>query len=191
MVLKKQPKFKKILIMISNTFLVLLIVIGIFVGITLLPIKNNIKLLAVVSGSMEPAIGVGSLAVVKPVSDYRVNDIITFKSTNSATDRDMTTHRIVAVLETDGEKNYTTKGDANNAVDSRPVNQGQVVGKYFFNIALLGYLLKYIKTLPGLLLIIIVPAVIIIYEEARKIGREMRAIRDKKKLNKSPKKETK
>ena len=183
--------FKKVLSILGNTVLLILIVIGIFVGITLLPIKNNFKLLAVMSGSMEPAIGVGSIAVIKPASKYEVGDIITFKKAASTSDKETTTHRITSIAETSGAKFFTTKGDANNSADVQKVNQDQVVGKYRFGIALLGYLLKYLKTLPGLILIIVIPATIIIYEEIKKIAREAKEIRAKKKLNKSPKKKEK
>lgn len=181
----------KILVITGNILLIFLIIIGIFVAISLLPIKNNYKILAVTSGSMEPAIGVGSLAIIKPASDYKVDDIITYKKPNASSDKETTTHRIVEVSESAGSTFYKTKGDANENADAALVNADQVVGKYYFSIALIGYLIKYLKSLPGLILIIIIPATIIIYEEARKIGREMRAIKAKKKLNKSPKKEKK
>jgi len=191
MVLKNKSKIKKVLSIIANIILVLLIIVGIIVGIALLPINNNYKLLAVTSGSMEPAISVGSLAIIKPASVYQTGDIITFGKPNAISDKETTTHRIQSISEQNGTKIYTTKGDANNTADSQTVTEKQIVGKYRFSIALLGYLLKYLKTLPGLILIIVIPATIIIYEEAKKITREAKEIRAKSKLNKSPKKEKK
>ena len=187
----KKNKFAKFLAVVGNTLLVLLILVGILIAFSLLPIKNNYKILAVTSGSMEPAIGVGSLAIIRPASDYKVDDIITYKKPNASSDKETTTHRIVEVSESAGSTFYKTKGDANENADTALVNADQVVGKYYFSVALLGYLIKYLKSLPGLILIIIIPATIIIYEEARKIGKEMKEIRAKKKLNKSPKKESK
>ncbi|MEI8061389.1 MAG: signal peptidase I [Candidatus Berkelbacteria bacterium] len=184
-------KWYKILSVIGNAALALLIIVGVFVAVALIPFKNNYKLLAVTSGSMEPAISVGSLAVVKPVGEYKVGDIITFKSIGASSDKESTTHRIQSITEKSGSKIYLTKGDANTAVDVRTVSENQIVGKYRFSIALLGYLLKYLKTLPGLILIIVIPATIIIYEEAKKIAREAKEIRIKNKLNKTPKKEKK
>jgi len=194
MALKVSPKIKKILSIVGNILLVILIMVGILIAFSLLPIKNNYKILAVTSGSMEPAVGVGSLAIIKPASDYKVLDIITYKKAGADDDKDTTTHRIAEVIEGEDGVFYRTKGDANNTADSALVSEDQVVGKYYFNIALIGYLIKYIKTLPGLILIIIIPATIIIYEEAKKMGREMRRIKKEtaqKKLNKSPQKEKK
>ncbi len=187
----KKNKFAKFLAVVGNTLLVLLILVGILIAFSLLPIKNNYKILAVTSGSMEPAIGVGSLAIIKPASDYKVDDIITYKKPNASSGKETTTHRIVEVSESAGSTFYKTKGDANEGADTTLVSRDQVVGKYYFSVALLGYLIKYLKSLPGLILIIIIPATIIIYEEARSIGREMRKIKMVKKLNKSPEKESK
>lgn len=184
-------KINKILVIVGNIVLFLLLLLGITIGFTLLPIKNNYKILAVTSGSMEPAIGVGSLAIIKPASDYKINDIITYTKPNASSDKETTTHRVVEISENAGSIFYKTKGDANDTADSTLVNADQIVGKYYFSIALLGYLIKYLKSLPGLILIIIIPATIIIYEEARKIGKEMKEIKAKKKLNKSPEKESK
>jgi len=190
----EKNKLAKFLSIIGNALLVLLILVGILIAFSLLPIKNNYKILAVTSGSMEPAIGVGSLAIIKPVGDYKVNDIITFKKPNASSDKETTTHRIVEISESAGSTFYKTKGDANENADAGLVNADQIVGKYYFSIALLGYLIKYLKSLPGLILIIIIPATIIIYEEAKKIGQEARKIKKRKVnkiLNKSPKKESK
>ena len=145
------------------------------------------------SGSMEPTVSVGSLAVIKPTSDYKVGDIITFTPPNSTSKKEATTHRIVEVTDQNGSIFYKTKGDANDTADTQLLQKDQIVGKYRFSIALLGYLLKYIKTLPGLILIIVIPATVIIYEEGRKIGRELRRMKlaKAKKLNISPQKRRK
>jgi signal peptidase len=176
--------YKKLLSIISNVILVLLLIIGIFVGVTLLPIKNNFKILAVMSGSMKPTIEVGSLAVIRPANDYKVSDIITFNQPNTTSKKETTTHRIQSISEKNGGKAYTTKGDANNSSDSQTIVGDQIVGKYLFSIALLGYLLSYLKTLPGLIIIIVIPATIIIYEEVRKIGREAGEIRKRRRQRK-------
>jgi len=191
MALKTSSQIKKVLSAIANVLLALLVIVGIFVVISLFPIKDNYKLLAVTSGSMEPAIGVGSLVVIKPASNYQVGDIITFKKDNTTSSKETTTHRVQSINEDNGVKVYTTKGDANNVADSQKVNENQIVGKYRFGIALLGYLLKYLKTLPGLILIIVIPATVIIYEEVKKIAKEAKEMRAKNKLSKTPKKEKK
>ena len=184
-----KKSLKKIWVIFINVILGALILIGLFLLVSFLPLKNNYKILAVTSRSMEPKIRVGSIVVSQPMNNYRVGDIITFNS--GATKKDNTTHRIVKVNNKNGAISYTTKGDANKSADSVQAQLSKVVGKEIFTIPLLGYLLVYIKTLPGLILLIVIPGTIIIYEEVKKIGREMRAIKSKKKLTKSPKKEKK
>jgi len=184
-------RINKILIIVGNVLLLLLLIIGVMIGYTLLPIKDNYKILVVTSGSMEPEIKTGSLAVIKPNDEYSVGDIISFSRANSSEKKDLTTHRITEVVESEGTSLYKTKGDANTAEDRNLVSKEQIVGKYRFSIALLGYLIKYLKTLPGLVLIIIIPATIIIYEEIKKIRQEAGKIKenkDKKKRNISTKK---
>jgi signal peptidase I len=187
-------KINKILVIAGNVILFLILIVGIMIGYTLLPIKDNYKILVVTSGSMEPDIKTGSLAVIKPSNEYSVGDIISFSRANSSEKKDLTTHRITEIVEDEGEIYYRTKGDANEAEDRNLISKDQIVGRYYFSIALLGYLIKYLKTLPGLVLIIIIPATIIIYEEIKKIRQEAKKIKEikaKKKLNKSPKKEKK
>jgi signal peptidase len=184
--------FKKILKILLNIILIFLILVGIVIGVSLLPIKNNIEILSVMSGSMEPAIHVGSVVVVKPIAEYKVGDIITFKAydkNSKSKDKSVNiTHRIYEVGESDGQVTFIVKGDANNAPDGGKVYKGQVVGKELFSVPWLGYLLVYIKTLPGLILLIVIPATIIVYEEVRKIHRETKMIIEKRRAKNKSKK---
>jgi len=172
--------FTTIWTILINTVLVLLILIGILIAASMLPLKNNYRILAVMSGSMQPTISTGSLVIIKPVQEYKDQDIITFKTPNSAKKNDYTTHRIVKIESKAGGKTFVTKGDANSADDTEQIVQSEVVGKELFSIELLGYILGYIKTLPGLLIIVVVPAVIIIYEEVNKIKSEAQKIVSRK-----------
>lgn len=172
----KKVVVKKIAAIISNVVLVVLFVVGVTLTISILPIRGNYRILSVVSGSMEPTIDTGSLIVVKPIDEYKQDDIITFCSTDSVKEKDSTTHRIVGKEEMDGFVEYRTKGDANETEDPDTVKPSQIIGKQFFSIKYLGYVLMYIKTLPGLLFLIIVPATLIVYEEVKKIRREAKRI---------------
>lgn len=80
----------------------------------------------------------------------------------------------------DGKVMFTTKGDANNVADNEKVPQEKIVGKVFLNIPYLGYAVNFAKTKQGLILIIIIPAVIIIFEELVKIKDEVVRMRKEK-----------
>ena len=179
--------FKKIFVALSNLLLVILIIIGVAIAFSMLPIKGNIKLLTVMSGSMEKAIHVGSVVVVKPFNEYKAGEVVNFVSHDAKKEDDTTTHRIYEIKHIDNVTLYITKGDANGSPDMRPVDRGMIKGKVILTVPYIGYVLGYIKTLPGLVLIIIVPAAIIIYEESKKIHRETKEILKKRREAKEAK----
>lgn len=103
-------------------------------GITLV-FSSKVRLLAVTSGSMEPAVPVGSLIGVIAGETYVVGDIISF---NEAAGGEITTHRILRIQEINGGIRYVTKGDRNEEEDKRPVYFNKVVGKVVIVIPKLG-----------------------------------------------------
>ena len=170
-----------------NLILISIFSFGVLVAISLLPITGNLKILTVMSGSMEPKIHVGSLVFVKPVSQYNIGDVVTRKTDDPGV---TITHRIISKEEVAGKSVFQTKGDANNAEDSEKTAQERIVGKVFFNIPYLGFPIGYAKTTKGLILIIIIPAVIIVYEEIGKIKNELVAMRVRKKAEKETPEQT-
>lgn len=85
----------------------------------------------VLSGSMEPALQVGSVVWVDVrKTEAGIGDAVTFER-----DGRTVTHRIVGKT----EKGYLTKGDANREADSSPVESGEVVGTVVFHLPYLGY----------------------------------------------------
>ncbi|MCJ7560827.1 signal peptidase I, partial [Candidatus Bathyarchaeota archaeon] len=77
----------------------------------------------VYTGSMEPAIPVGGIVVIKPVDSetLKTGDIICFQLSEDTS----VTHRIVNI--TDG--GLVTKGDANDGPDQWTVKKENVIGK--------------------------------------------------------------
>jgi signal peptidase len=127
---------------------------------------------------MEPRIHTGSIVVDHVSSDYKLKDIITFKITGS---KDTVTHRIVKVNQKAGGVSYQVKGDANPTPDPDPVLKTNVVGKVFFSIPFLGFLIAFIRSIPGLIIFIAIPALIIISEEISNIKNEVKKIANKDK----------
>ena len=85
--------------------------------------------LAVVSGSMQPAVAPGSLVMVQPAEDdryYATPTILAFADPSRP--GRLLTHRVVGTASQDGTVRYTTKGDANQIADSGRVAHGDVVG---------------------------------------------------------------
>ena len=120
------------------------------------------------SGSMEPAIKTGSLVFSIPQNNYRVGEVVTFSL--SPTGKNLVTHRIKSIS---GEEEITTKGDANEDADSQTVKSGSIVGKTAFTVPYLGYIANFAKNPKGFILLVIVPATIVIYEEMKNLRKEI------------------
>jgi signal peptidase I len=161
----------KIFKIVVNIILVLLVLLGVFVVFSFIPFPGNYKVFTVQSGSMEPTIHTGSMIFVKPMADYNVGDIVT-KRTNDP--KVTITHRIVSKEEAQGKITFDTKGDANQSADGEKFTKEGIIGKMIAKIPFLGYPVGYAKTTPGLILLIIIPAVIIIYDEMNKIKDEIK-----------------
>ena len=109
--------------------------------------------LTVLSGSMTPTYPVGSIVVVRPIDarDAQVGDVVTFTNGDS-----LTTHRITSIDEdADGDRLFTTKGDANRGEDLQPVPEEDLRGRVWFHVPLLGYLREFVSSATGLLAIAI------------------------------------
>ncbi|MDV3428111.1 MAG: signal peptidase I [Bacillota bacterium] len=107
------------------------------------------KLYYVASGSMTPALPVGSLIIVRETdaAGIKNSDIITFKGVSGT----VITHRVVEVF--NDKKSFKTRGDANNTNDPMPVALGNVLGKVVLHIPYVGYLMNFFKTRYGLIVI--------------------------------------
>ncbi len=169
-------KYFKIVYYILVGFLIL---IALLLIVSVFPITGNFKVLTVLSGSMEPTIKTGAIVAAKPANDYKIGDIITFWP-NTKTQPPVT-HRIFDIEVQGGEPVYITKGDANNASDTREITKNDVLGKVLFSVPYLGYVVDFAKKPVGFILIIAVPALVIIFDEIKKIWREILKLRNKKK----------
>lgn len=130
------------------------------------------------SGSMEPAIPVSSIVVLAPSERYGVGDVITFGT--ESTGRIPVTHRIVEVEGSGAEREFITKGDANEEADRVPVSPGAIIGSVRFSVPYLGYLIEFLRTPLGYALLVGVPAMIIILDEIADIVWEFHKARARK-----------
>ena len=168
----------KIFKSIYYTLIGFIILVVLLLIVSTLPITGNYKVMTVISGSMEPKIKMGSVVVVKPADDYKIGDVITFGTISKT--KSPTTHRINDIRVIDGKPIYITKGDVNNAPDTRQVQKKDVIGKVLFDVPYVGYAVDFAKKPIGFALIIIIPAAVIIFDEARKIYNEIKKKKTKK-----------
>lgn len=151
----------------------LIVIVG-FLFFSIIP-NSPVKSFVVLSGSMEPAIKTGSVAITKSTDNYQVGEIITFGE-NTKT-KAPTTHRIIE------EKNgkFITKGDANNSEDGQAVSGDEVIGRVVFSVPYVGYAVSAAQKPIGFLFIIIIPAIIIVYDEMLNIKKEVKKKMDYRK----------
>jgi signal peptidase len=122
----------------------------------------------VYTGSMQPAIPVGSVVVIKPVDPetLKIGDIICFQLSQPTS----ITHRIINIT----DEGFITKGDANEDPDQWIVKKENVIGKAILTVPFIGYLGYFVKTPIGFILLIVIPASLIIIMEIRNIVKELR-----------------
>ena len=91
------------------------------------------------SGSMSPSLQRGDAILVLAEEEYRVGDVVTFRS-----DSEFVTHRVVEVV--DG--GYLTKGDANEDADPRVLPADHIAGRVGLRLPWVGFFLVFVRD-PG------------------------------------------
>jgi len=120
----------------------------------------------VVTDSMAPALRAGDMVLLQPIKDIITPGMVVAYDLQDK----LITHRVVDVV---GDM-LVTKGDNNQEVDPWRVPFSSVVGVPNVRIPYAGYLLDFVKSPMGFLLLIILPACWIIVIEARKIASNLR-----------------
>ena len=135
---------------ISNLFsTIILVVLLAAAAVILVPMLLGYREMAVLSGSMEPGIPVGSLVYVKPAQagELRVGDVCTYCLSDGKT---FVTHRVMSI-DPDAQT-LITKGDANESPDG-DVTFDQVYGRADFHLPWLGFAIQNIRTSAGIMAI--------------------------------------
>lgn len=131
------------------------------------------KVLTVLSGSMAPTIYAGDIIIVQPLApgaEIHRGDIITFRSQEDS--QMLITHRVVGMVLINGQAAaYATKGDANDSADLTPLAPDRIMGRYSWRLPFLGYIAQFLRTKLGVITIIVIPSLLLIGSEFRKMWR--------------------
>ena len=165
------------------------LVVGVILTVALtLAVSNfntpiGLRVFAILSGSMDPNLSTGSLVITKNQSSYTVGDIVTIRSERSA--KENVTHRISEIeIDDSGNIRYQLKGDANENPDREMIRDYRVVGKVIAHVPYLGRLVGFAQTQTGFIALIIIPGVLVVYNEIMNIKKEIQKIlKDKKNKN--------
>ena len=104
--------------------------------------------------------------VVKPVdpSELKREDVITF--IDPADPVRVVSHRIMDVV---AGGSFITRGDANNTDDPKPVPAENILGKAEYAIPYAGYVLDFVQSTEGLIIAVLIPSLLIVVFEFRKL----------------------
>lgn len=178
--IKRKKTFKSAYKIITYTLLVILMLIATFFVVYVISGKLAEKkgenppfgLYTIISPSMTPNIDVYDVVFVKKaeVETLKVDDVITFYSTNAFFGTTPITHRIVEVLDVPNSGTmYRVKGDANENADNEKVIPSNVIGKVMFKIPKLGKLQFFLASKTGWLIAIIIPSVVVVFYDIYKL----------------------
>ena len=145
---KEAPKpirfeWKKVLSILQKVLYVLLLLLCAFLLVVVvwlavdkfivkspIPSFAGYSLLSVESGSMEgdaaDSIAKKDLILIRKSKDYQIGDTVTYLRPE---DKVPTTHRIIGFDDTNGEREYITRGDANGLSQDANVTKDMIFGK--------------------------------------------------------------
>lgn len=160
---EKSTKIKSTISIITYIILTPLLIYNIsLIGQALMkpnetPSFLGIKTYIIISGSMKPELDIGDIVIVKKVKEEElsVGDIISFREGQT-----IVTHRINEIIDSNARREYITKGDNNNVVDSGTINKDVIEGKVIKKLPCIG---KIGLILQGKILIIVIILIVYIY----------------------------
>lgn len=122
-----------------------------------MPMPSGFGAAVILSGSMEPALSIDDLIIVKKCDDYDIGDIIVYQR-----NYELIVHRIVEI---DGN-NVITKGDANNIYD-KAIDISSIKGRVILTIPVVGKLIEFIKSPIGIIITISLSVFLYIYSNKK------------------------
>ena len=148
----------------AGEWLLLVVVVGAVLAGVVVPRLGGATPYAVLTGSMGPSMPPGTLVIVRDVdpATIAVGDVITFMPHEN--DPSVVTHRVVGVgVDMTGAPTYTTQGDANAAPDVAVVHDYQLVGKRWYFVPYLGWMVELLTAKQRAFGVYLVAGALILY----------------------------
>ena len=172
MVKQKTSTAHKILT-IAGTVLCIILIPILLINITLIaksyinkdevPSIGGTLPLIVLTDSMYPEIESGDLIICRTAEadEIEVNDIISFFDP-AGNGTSIVTHRVIEIVEEDGEISFRTCGDNNNTEDKELVPAENLVGVYKMRIAGAGHIAMFMQSTTGLIICVLLPIILLV-----------------------------
>lgn len=119
--------------------------------------------LIVLTDSMYPEIESGDLIICHTIEaeDIKVRDVISFFDP-AGNGTSIVTHRVIEIINEDGELKFRTRGDNNNTEDRDLVTAEDLVGVYKTRIAGAGHIAMFMQSTTGLIICVVLPIILIV-----------------------------
>ena len=174
-----------------------------------IPMIAGYSLIKISSGSMRDyGFEVGDFAMIKQqksIDDYKVGDYIAFfecvdpnvqnqfqanesglEPTKDPRASRIIFHEIMSIVtDNNGKKWFITKGVNNKYNDVHPIFEDYVIGKYKENLVGLANFIKFLLSIKGALLVIVLPCSIIVFKDCLVLVNLIFEIQDEKKQKKN------
>ena len=174
-----------------------------------IPMIAGYSLIKISSGSMRDyGFEVGDFAMIKQqksIDDYKVGDYIAFfecvdsnvqnhfqanesglEPTKDPRASRIIFHEIMSIVtDNNGKKWFITKGVNNKYNDVHPIYEDYVIGKYKENLDGLANFIKFLLSIKGALLVIVLPCSIVVFKDCLVLVNLIFEIQEEKKLKKS------
>lgn len=181
----KMKGIKKVITILGVILFIVIMTLGITIVYKSYSEPNKIpsvfgwKPFIVLSGSMEDTIMPGDLILTKEIDalELKEGDVISFR-TNKYT---VITHRIINIVDEEGERKYYTKGDNNNSADSEPVCNDQIEGIYRYRIPKLGEIALNLQKPIGIVICVALPLIILLLAQFADYKRQVKEKEKKQK----------
>ena len=177
----KISKIKKNIKKVIYVFLIPLLIynISLIVQAVLRPNQTpaffGYKMYVIISGSMEPELYVGDIAVVKALKkDEKINkdDVISFRQGQT-----VITHRVKEIINVNGIDKYKTKGDNNNSEDIILIDRNAIEGKMVGKIKSLGNTVLALKNTTLIIVIVLFYYIFLMCDQRKQNTKAIRKIK--------------
>ncbi len=160
---------KKVLSIALRVLLWIIILLAALFAFTTLATRDNNHVanlagftpMTVLTDSMSPTFNHGDMIIIKKCdpNTLEVGDIVTFH-TIIQNEYALNTHRIIEINGDVGMRTFITKGDNNEIADQRSIAGGDIVGKYTGRLPYVGYVMQFLSSSVGFLVVIVLPLLV-------------------------------
>lgn len=169
---EKSSIIHKVLTIVGTVLCVILIPI-LIINLTLItksvvnkdevPSVGGMLPLIVLTDSMVPEIYSGDLIICNTAEadEIEVNDVISFFDP-AGNGTSIVTHRVIEIIEENGEIFFRTCGDNNNTEDKELVPAENLVGIYKMRIAGAGNIAMFMQSTTGLIICVVLPIILLV-----------------------------